>query len=137
MSDMITRFNVDLHERVTAVQSRLGSLKTKAKGNAQDVQKTMHDYVETLDRKIEQGRDKIEQARDDIEDWADERKETVHEWKSNREIDKLRKRAARAERHSEAAFDIALNAIETAEAAMLRNVLAMGDLEAVESQSKS
>lgn len=134
MSDLITRFNVDLHERVTAIQTRLGSLKTQAKGNAKDVQKTMYDYVETLDRKIEQGRDKIDQARDDIEDWADEHKETIQAWQENRDLSKLRKRAARAERHSEAAFDVALNAIETAEVAMLKNVLAMADLEAAESQ---
>lgn len=134
MSDMITKFNIELHERVTAVQDRLDSLKTKVKGEASEANKTMHDYVETLDRKIDQGRDKLDDARADIEDWADEHKETIHDWTSKRELNKLRKRAERTARYSEAAFDVALNAIEEAEAAMLRNVLATGDLEAAEAQ---
>lgn len=132
MSDIITKFNIDLHDRVTAVHDRLDTLKTKTKGEITEAHKTMHDYVETLDRKIDQGRLKLDGARVDIEDWADERKETIHDWTSKRELNKLRKRAERTSRYSEAAFDVALNAIEVAEAAMVRNVLATGDLDAAQ-----
>lgn len=132
MSDMITKFNIDLHERVTAVQTRLDSLKTKTKSEAAEANKAMHDYVETLDRKIDQGRLKLDTARADVENWADERKETIHDWTDKREMNKLKKRAERTGRYSEAAFDVALNAIEVAEAAMVRNVLATGDLDAAQ-----
>ena len=135
MSDLITKFNIDLQNRINAVQERLDSLKGKTKDEAQHAQKMMHDYVETLERKIDEGKEKLDEAQDDIEDWVEDAQETVHNWKLERDINKLRKRLERAERYSEAAFEVALNAIEEAESAMVRVVIASGDLDVAKAEN--
>lgn len=127
MSDLITKFNIELHERVLTIRDRLEALKDKAEAEVDRAEDIVEEYVDKLEDKIEEQTKVLTKLAEGIEDWSFERLEKKEKRKNEHLAKKLRARAHQADIHSRAALDIAIDAIERAEHAMLQASIAHAD----------
>jgi len=127
MSEKIDQFTDDLHVRLTEVDDRIKSFRAsvdsaKAKGKA-DLQakrdKARADF-ESRKREAEQAQARVKTM---IEEKRAETAADVEAWKQGREVNKLERRAQRAEDYAATQAWFALVAVEDAEYAMLDAVV--------------
>jgi small-conductance mechanosensitive channel len=128
MSEAIDKFCDGLNQQLTAIESRLLSVRDAlrtAPGEAAD----------TLQAKLEQARQKLEARQEEVQDLREkaaqwltakkaEAKATIDEWVASREKDRLEARATRAAEYAAAAVVLAAAAIDEAEVATLEAVQA-------------
>lgn len=128
MSEKVDAFCNNLRDHLNAVEERLN----RVKGNIQAASNESREALEAKKKKIEAhyeaDKHKVEEAKAKAANWVEEKKtETdakIEEWKINREIHKLEKRADRAEDHATSAIYIAAVAVDEADLSILEAVAA-------------
>lgn len=126
MSEQIDKFCNDLRESLMRVETRVDKLKSNlasARGETQAAVKAKLDKaktaIETHEQEARAAKERLEQR---IEDKKAETSATIAEWKANRELGKLERRAERKERYAADAIVMAAYAADDAEYAMLEAI---------------
>jgi hypothetical protein len=136
MGQRIDQFCEDLRVKLTNIDSRVGSLKAKIDGKAQNAEQAVRGNLGEVQRRIEQDRTKVATAQGKVKDWVESRKvatsDKIAEWKAKRETTKLQNRADDAEAYAAAAIAVALAAVDDAEQAALEAWLARQDANAAQ-----
>ena len=136
MGERIDQFCENLRVKLTGIDNNMVSLKAKIDGKAQTAEQDVRSHLDGVKRRMEQDRAKLAAAQADIKKWADERRATadakIAEWKTKKEIAKLKGRAEGAERYAAAAAVVALAAIDEAEQASLEAWLARRDADSAQ-----
>ncbi len=128
MGQRIDQFSEDLRVKLTNVDGRFTSLRSKIDSKAQDAEREVRSQLDQARKRSEQNRAEILAAQARVKDWAESRKtattEKIAEWKAKRDTNKLQSRADEAESYATAAIAIALAAVDEAEQAALEAWLA-------------
>ena len=128
MSEKIDKFCNDLRDHLTAVEDRLNRVKASVQSAADEGREALEARKQKVEADFEAEKHKVEEAKAKAKNWAEEKKaETdakIEEWKRNRDIHKLEKRADNAEEYAEAAIYIAAAAVDEADYAILNAVAA-------------
>ena len=124
MSDLLTRFDITLHDRVQRLRERLSDMRGKADTGAHRLGDEFYEYIDEIEDVLEKGRERVAAASDILEDVVFESKDNIQDWKTRREIKKLRKEAERTQHYAEAALDVAIGALDEAEWALARAFMA-------------
>lgn len=128
MSERVDRFCNDLRDKLNAIEDRL----ERVKGSIQNASNDTRDAVEAKKRELETAveaeEQKVAAAKAQAENWFEQKKgETeakIEEWRVNREVHKLEKRADDAESYAVTAIVIAAAAVDEADLAILEAVAA-------------
>lgn len=128
MSEKIDQFISNLHGRLTEVDNRIQRFKANvnevnAKGKA-DIQAQLdkaRTNFEEHKHKAEETKQRLEAS---IEEKKSETEAKIEEWRRNRQIDKLERRAQRAEEYAAESAYLAWWSVEEAEYAMLEAIAA-------------
>jgi len=128
MGQRIDQFSEDLRVKLTNIDGRFTSLRSKIDSKAQDAEREVRSQLDQARKRSEQNRAEILAAQARVKDWAENRKtattEKIAEWKAKRDTNKLQSRADEAERYATAAIAIAMAAVDEAEQAALEAWLA-------------
>lgn len=116
MTDLLTHFDVAIHDRLGRIQSRLHALKEKVAPEGSTTDSSMG----AIKHRIDISRDQLVNAYDAIDEWVDVKLDQVYAWREEHEIDHLIKQSAKSQRHAEAALDVALSALGEAELALAK-----------------
>lgn len=136
MGQHIDQFREDLHLKLANIDKGFAGLKAKIDEKAKNADQEARSHLEKVHRRIEQNRAKVSAAQAEIKDWAENRKiataDKIADWKSKREINKLRNRADGAEQYAAAAIVVSLAAADEAEQAAVEAWLARQDADAAQ-----
>jgi uncharacterized protein (DUF342 family) len=123
MSEKTDKFCDDLKAHLNAVEERLNRMKTSVQSAADEGREALEAKKRKVEADVEAEKHKVEEAKAKAKNWAEGKKAEVEadidEWKKNREIHKLEKRAENAEEYAEAAILIAAAAVDEADYAIL------------------
>ena len=121
----------ELQAKLDNIKNNLKGLKVKIDTKAKGAEQEARDHLAQVRKHIEQDRAKVSAANAEVKTWFETKKEAtaakIDEWKSKHETKQLQSRADRAERYAAARIDVALAAIDDAEAATLEAWLARQD----------
>ena len=124
MSDLLTTMDIQIHKRISIMKNRIARLKQQTSKTAYNIEDNVEEVVEEIEDRLKSGRERINAARKTIENWSWEKGGDIEHWLKNRKASKLRKEADRIEEYAEAAMDVALSAIDEAELALTRALVA-------------
>ena len=131
VSDKVKTFCNDIHEKLSALESRVDSLISNSG-------LTWHFLQEKLDEirgRCDANQQACDQARAKLKQWSDDRKSEsllmIENWRMNREQAKLAERARDAEDQVRNAMLIAKSSIDDAERMILEAISARLDAESV------
>ncbi len=131
MGQRIDQFSEDLREKLTSIDDGMHDIKAGIDRRNADAEQRVRDHLDAVRARLDHRRQSLADANGRVKDWAEEKKlETdaqVAAWKQKREIDKLEKRAGKAEDYAAAASEVALAAVDEAEQAALEAWLARVD----------
>jgi len=120
MSDLVTRMDIALHDRVQRIQNTIKTLKTSAVSEAHDLEDGFYDKIHEIEDVLKNGRERVSRAAEKIDDMALETLSNVLDWRAEREHKKLEKEAEKSKHYAEAAIDVAIGALDEAEWALSR-----------------
>ncbi len=120
MTDLLTRFDIAIHDRVERLQSRLHAIKNGIAPEGSAIDRGADAIEETIDT----SRKKLANAYETLDDWVDVKLDQVYAWRETREVDHLIKQSEKSQRHAEAALDVALGALDEAELALAKATIA-------------
>jgi len=120
MSDLVTRMDIALHNRVQSFQDTINKFKRKTKAEVHELEDEFYDKIQDIEDVLEDGRERIAKASETIDDMALETLNNIQVWRKRREIKKLAKEAEKSRHYAEAAVDVAIGALDEAEWAITR-----------------
>lgn len=120
MSDLVTRMDIVLHDRVQNIQEALQKLKRKAKSEAQEFEDEFFDKIHNIEEVLKDGRERVNSATETIDDIALETLDNIKNWRTSRKVKKLEKEAEKSRHYAKAAIDVAIGALDEAEWAITR-----------------
>ncbi len=135
MSIAIDNFTKQLHDNLEAVEDRANSLKkslqSAPKKTQAEIQLKLEEAGKTLESKKQQFDEYRAKLKTQFEEKESEVKSHVEEWKTNREVKKLERRADKSEDYATTSTFMAMAMMEEAEKAILEAVAARLDAESV------
>jgi hypothetical protein len=131
MSNMMTKFNVEMQTKMKEVEKRLETLKASTAKQASHADKAIRAHVATLEDNAHKAKVSLDNARIEMGSWVDDAKTTVADWRAKLDTNMLRARADRADRYADAALVVALAGVDEAEKAMLSASLARNEADVV------
>jgi hypothetical protein len=134
MSAKVDQFCDKLRDQLNIIEARLQSVKVNLEGLPEQAEKAVRAKLEETRVNLQAQMQRVEQARIDLKACAEERiaetKESVRQWKSERDSRKLQARADRAEAYAVDAIEFAVVAADEAEEAIRDAVVARMDADA-------
>ena len=131
MSTDFDKFGKKLHTKLDYGIDRLKSAKAHIEDFKKDTEAAVQTKIKAAKEALEEKKQEAEAAKKRLEEFVEDKKaETqaaVAEWKTNRDLKKLEKRAERAQKRAEASIALALYYVEEAEVAILEAVAARID----------
>jgi hypothetical protein len=124
MNKTIAKFSDKLQRNLKDAEKRLEALTAKTQEKAEQADTFVRAHVAELDERALKAKASLEAARVDMMEWAKETKESLLDWKANRDAKHVNTHADRAERYADAALVVALAGVDEAEKAMLHASLA-------------
>jgi len=118
MSDLLTKLDIQFHNRVNTMQDRFTRLKNAAKSGMLVFEDDVFDAADDLAGALEQGRARMAKASSQIAEMAFETQDKIEDWRAHRETKKLLKEADKTQHYAEAAMDVAIAALDEAELAL-------------------
>lgn len=126
MNDKVEKLRSELKEHLESVKARLDSAKDQLESAAQETSDSIDAKKEDIKAQLSEQKQKLAAARQQADEWVEAKKaetgEKIEAWTQNREIEKLEKRADRAEDNAAAAIVIAAYAADDAECAILEAI---------------
>jgi hypothetical protein len=126
MSAVIDKFTKQVHDDVEAVEERAKSLKktikSATKKTQDDIQSKLGEVKSNLEAKKHEFDEYRTKLKTQFEQKEAEVKSNIEEWKTDREVEKLERRADRSEDYAATAIAIAMVTMEEAEAATLEAI---------------
>ena len=139
MSEKINEFCENLRVKLTKVENHLNRVGEDIKQVSEQAADKIRLKIDEAKATHEQNVQKVNDAKMKLEERLQAKKEEVgadvEAWKTNREIDKLEKRAVNAEGYAEIAIDLAAASVVEADLATLEAVVAR--LEANDAKSEA
>ncbi len=120
MSDLVTRLDIALHNRMQSFQDTINKFKRKTKDGMHDIEDEFYDKINDIEDVLEDGRERISKASETLDELALETMNNIKDWRKRREVKKLTKEAEKSRHYAEAAVDVALGALNEAEWAITR-----------------
>ncbi len=106
MSENIDNFTNNLRDKLNEIDDRLLSVKRTIESASEETQATIESKLNGVKAKLETKQHEFNAYRTKLKELASEKqaevKSKVEEWKTKREIEKLNRRADRAENYAEA-----------------------------------
>ena len=131
MSEKIDQFCEGLRVQLTKVEKHLGKVGESIKAAPQQAADAVRSSIDAAKTQHEQNMQSIAGAKAKLEERMQTKKEEVEseiaEWKTNREIHKLEKRADKAEDYAVAAIEFAAACVVEADLATLEAIAARID----------
>lgn len=128
MSERVDNFCNDLRDHLNAVEARLSEVKASVQSSATETQEAVEAKKKEIEASFKAEEQKVEDAKAKAKNWfeakAAETEAEIENWKTQREIHKLEKRAGNAEDYAATAIIIAAAAVDEAEIAILDAVSA-------------
>ena len=135
MSERINKFCQTLQTRLNDLESRTLALSARLKSAPKQAEEELHGQIARLQEKIDSQKKAASKARAEMQNWFEQKKAegkaTVEQWKEKHEVNKLGRRADRAEEYALAAILIASASVDEAEHAVLEAVAARMEAESV------
>ena len=126
MSLDFDKFGKKLHTKLDDRIDRLKSAKDHLENFKKDTEAAVQTKIKAAKEALEEKKQEAEAAKKRLEEFVEDKKaETqaaVAEWKTNRDLKKLEKRAERAQKRAEGFTALALYYVEEAEVAILEAV---------------
>lgn len=132
MTDRTDRFCDNLCDKLTGIEYRVTNLKAKIDRDRAATRATIDQQLDEATAALARTKDDAEAARARMISQEQNLltvRESIAEWKRNREIDKLERRAEDAEANAAWSVLVAIGAIEEAELAALQAIAARLDVE--------
>ena len=133
MSERIDQFCENLRVQLTNVESHLAKVGESIKSAPQQAQAAIQTKIDGAKAQHEQNMQKLSDAKAKLEERVQEKKSEVEgqiqEWKTNREISKLERRADNAEGYAIAAIEFAAAATAEADLTTLEAIAARMEAE--------
>ena len=133
MNNYIDELGKKLHAVLDSGIDRLKAAKANVNDLQQETEASVQTRIDEAKQALEKKQKDVAEARLKIEEKFEEMKSetqsAVTQWKADRDLKKLKKRAERAEKYAEASIVVALSAAEEAEIAILEAAAARKDLE--------
>jgi hypothetical protein len=86
MSEQIDKFCSDLRTNMTMIESKFQALKAKAAGKADEAERTIHQEMDSIQKRIDESKAAVEAARAKVNEWVEEQKTAtqskIAEWKA-------------------------------------------------------
>jgi hypothetical protein len=138
MKNYVDQFCEDIHTNLSAIGATFTRLQTLIADKAKSTEQEIRKYFVETEEGIEQTRAKRAAALLELKKWSDEESseaiEKVAQWKAKRETSRLHARADRCERSAAAAIAVAAAAMDEAERAVLRALLARKETISIQAQ---
>jgi len=119
--------------QLDGARKKLDEMKSKVASAREQDREELGKQRDEIHRRVEEQGKRMQELRDHLKDWQKEAsthtKETVTSWRQKLEVDKLRRRADRAEDSAADALVIAMLDVDAAEEAVLEAISARIDLE--------
>ncbi|MDJ0941801.1 MAG: hypothetical protein QNJ00_18700 [Woeseiaceae bacterium] len=126
VNDKLDAFRAKLNGHLAAASERLDEVKTDIEAAADATGDKLEEKGEQLKARFDADKAKIAEARENAEAWLDSKKQdsedAIAQWKHDREVEKLEKRAEKAEDNAAASIVIAVAAIDEAQLAVLEAI---------------
>jgi len=120
MSDLVTRMDIALHNRVQSLQETINKFKRKTTAEVHELEDEFYDKIREIENVLADGRERLSKASNTIDNVALETLNNIQGWRKRREIKKLTKEAEKSRHYAEAAVDVAIGALDEAEWAITR-----------------
>jgi len=134
MSVAVDHFCDKLRDRLNDIEGRFESSKADMRSLSDEAETAIRGKLEEARSKIERQKKKIEKTRANLKAMAQQKhaetNDAVKEWKTNRETQKLKARADRAEAYAAETIDHAVASIDEVQEAMLYAAVARLDAHA-------
>lgn len=133
MSEKINQFCENLRVQLTSVEGYLNKVGESIKAAPGQAADAVQSSIAAAKEQHTANMQKVSDAKAKLEERVQAKKEEVEsdiaEWKTNREINKLEKRADNAEEYAAAAIDFAAACVQEADLATLEAIVARMDAE--------
>ena len=131
MSQKVDEFCENLRVKLTGMESRLNDLRTKVERDRETTKAAIGERIDEAKATIHSTKDDARAARERMAAQLEEKKaetaERIDEWKHNREVSRLERRAEDLEAYATWAILVAADAIEEADVATLEAIAARLD----------
>ena len=126
MSDKIEALKAKVDGQLATARARLDEVRADIDAAADATGDKLEEKGAQLKTRFEADKAKIDEARENAQAWLDSKKQesddAIAQWKHNREVEKLEKRADKAEDNAAACVVIAAAAIDDAQFAILEAI---------------
>ena len=130
-SDRLEALRIKLKGQVEAARKRFDELEDDIEIVRQRDEKALADKRDEIEKRVEAQHERFQELREGLAQWhrekVDESKEAIASWRQRRELEKLHKRADRAEESAVNAIYIAMLDADAAEQAVLEALSARID----------
>jgi hypothetical protein len=134
VSAQVDKFCDDLHVNMTMIDDNLRAVKAKALGKADEVERTVRQQIDSLEKKIDAAKATVEATKPVITKWVEAQKAAaqikIADAKAKRDGKSLQLRADMADEYANAMSVIASSAVDEAAKAALEAFLAHCDVKA-------
>ncbi len=123
MNQKVEHIQNDLNERLETLRQRLEEVKANVEDSANQSREALHQKGQEIEARYKAQQQKLEDAQVRAEQWLEDKAaetgEKIAEWEHQHEVEKLERRADRAEEYAASAVYLASAAIDEAELAIL------------------
>jgi chromosome segregation ATPase len=131
MSKQIDNFTNSLRDKLNDLDNRLSSIKMTVDSASQESQASIEAKLKEVKTKLETKREDFNTYKLELKKQAEEKQSEImskiDNWKTNRELENLDRRAVHAEEYAARGVAVAMAAIEEAEEAILEAIAARLD----------
>jgi len=137
MSEQVDNFRAQLRAKVDDADKWLKDLQANVKNAGDKAKNDAKAHLASLESKVKAQHTKAQAAEASMKAWVEEKKtitnEKIAEWKAQRQMKDLTRRADRTERYAADATEVAAAAIDEAEKAIAEAIVARMDADSAQS----